>query len=107
MPKFLIEYLCSVLTFNDLVGATLAVKVNDLGRKIDSLAESNNNKPISWPLKFNALESEAPSYAVLLKNLQGSLNTPSARKSIVDSVCSNPSQISELRKSKDDWKLIV
>ena len=32
---------------------------------------------------------------------------PSARKSFVDSVCSNPSQISELRKSKADWKLIV
>ena len=53
MPKFVIENPCSVPTLGDAVVATLAVKVNELGRKIDYLVESNNNKSISTPSKFN------------------------------------------------------
>ncbi|KAK2704091.1 hypothetical protein QYM36_017601 [Artemia franciscana] len=64
MPKFIIENPCSAPTLGDAVGAILVFK------------------PISWPSKFNASESEAPSYAVVPKNLPGSVNTSSDQKRI-------------------------
>ena len=47
-----------------------------------------------------------PSYAVVLKMLK-SLDDPNACKQLLDSVCPDSAEISELRKLKQDWKLYV
>ena len=105
LPTFVIDSPCSVPTTSEATAATVAIKVNELSRVIKNHFAINANKPIEWPSASN--QPDKPSYAIVLKNLPESLDTPSARKRFIDSVCADTSDISELRRVKSDWKLVV
>ena len=108
IPTFVILTPCSVPTVGESTSATAICRLNEIKRKVDGLYEMAQNRPLTWKPSEPAEEPPLrPSYAVVLKNLPDSLNTPSARKEFIDKVCPNSEEISELRKLKGDWKLVV
>ena len=111
MPKFVIFNPCSVPVIGDAVNATVTAKVNELSRKLDNFLATQSAPATSiFTSSRSAPETSKPrnsTYSVVLKNPPKELNGPNDRKAFIDSFCENTNDISELRKSANEWKLVV
>ena len=113
IPKIVILTPCEVQTIGEAVNATVVSKVNRLSRKLDRVL-ANISHPLSslsdqslvLPQSHDSMPK--PSYAVILKNPPKELKGPTERQAFIDSLCPSPgSDVSELRRDKNEWKLVV
>ena len=119
LPKFVIYEPDEVPSIPGEVTATLSRKVNDLCLEFRNFVSAQSyavpSMSATTEVSINSVSinnghahvSTKPSYAVVLKDLPETLDNPIARKGFVDSLCPNSDDISELRKTKQDWKLYV
>ena len=112
VPTFVIFSPSETPTIGEAVSATLVSKVNELSRKIDGFLENATHSGPVWPARIDTNvtinPAPAPTFAVILKNCPANLTSPNARKDFVDKLCPEASgEISELKKSASEWKLVV
>ena len=109
LPKFVIFQPDEIAAVPGESIVTLTRKVNELHLEFKSFVSSFDQPSSSTSTpgtKDIAKVGAKPSYAVVL-NIPKALDNPDARKRFVDSLCPNSDEINQLRKTKDDWKLIV
>ena len=113
IPKFVILIPCEVPTIGEAVNATVVSNVNELSRKLDCVlanmshpSGSLSDQSLVLPQSNDSMPK--PSYAVILKNPPKELKGPTECQAFIDSLCPSPgSDVSELHRGKNEWKLVI
>ena len=113
IPKFVILSPCEVPTIGEAVNATVVSKINEISRKLDSVlanishpSSSLSDQSLVLPQSHDSMPK--PSYVVILKNPPKELKGRTEHQTFIDSLCPSPgSDVSELRRGKNEWKLVV
>ena len=110
IPKFVIFSPCEVPAIGEAVHATVVSKVNELSRKLDGFMLNTSRSTVTLPDKSQSSQTAPPRplYSVILKDPPTDLKCPSERKAFIDKLCPCPDgDITELRRSNTEWKLVV
>ena len=107
LPRFFIYEPDEVPESVDAVGIT--TKVKQMIRKLDSVTEHLKQAPMWWPTAVTTKQHSTPlPYLVVVKNPLKSLESPDAHKDFILTTYGKLSDdIVELKKNKDEWKVIV